>query len=146
MTGANLECLGEGKDSIQINLKHDRGKEVLRKLCAASDVLIEPFRAGAMERLGLGPDEMLALNPRLVYARLTGFGQSGPWARSAGHDINYVALSGESHSDGTVGLGALPRAEFYPVCYSPDARRAGRVPTLDPAGHTYQTGLQSPRE
>lgn len=94
MAGANLEVLGAGKDSIQINLKHEKGKEVFRRLCAASDVLVEPFRAGTMERLGLGPDDILPLNPRLIYARLTGFGQSGPWAKSAGHDINYVALSG----------------------------------------------------
>lgn len=94
MKGPDLECLGGGKASIRINLKHEEGKKVFRKLCAASDVLIEPFRAGTMERLGLGPAELLQDNPRLVYARLTGFGQSGPWARSAGHDINYVALSG----------------------------------------------------
>lgn len=107
VTAPNLECLGEGKESIQLNLKHEKGKEVFRKLCSASDVLIEPFRAGTMERLGLGPDDMLALNPRLVYARLTGFGQYGPWAKQAGHDINYVALSGV--------LSQLGRAEGPPT-------------------------------
>ncbi|KAK3926771.1 Alpha-methylacyl-CoA racemase [Frankliniella fusca] len=94
MNGVNFEVLGAGKKSIRLDLKRDKGKEVFRRLCAASDVLIEPFRAGTMERLGLGPDDILALNPRLIYARLTGFGQSGCMARSAGHDINYVALSG----------------------------------------------------
>ncbi|XP_052133410.1 alpha-methylacyl-CoA racemase [Frankliniella occidentalis] len=94
MNKASVEVLGAGKESIRLDLKHDKGKEVFRKLCAASDVLIEPFRAGTMERLGLGPDDILTINPRLIYARLTGFGQSGSWAKSAGHDINYVALSG----------------------------------------------------
>ncbi|XP_034238700.1 alpha-methylacyl-CoA racemase [Thrips palmi] len=107
VTAPNMECLGEGKESIQLNLKHEKGKEVFRKLCCSSDVLIEPFRAGTMERLGLGPDSILALNPRLVYARLTGFGQSGSWAKQAGHDINYVALSGV--------LSQLGRAEGPPT-------------------------------
>ena len=66
-----------------------------RSLCKSADVLIEPFRPGVMERLGLGPESLTQDNPRLVYARLTGFGQAGPYKDMAGHDINYLALSGE---------------------------------------------------
>uniref|UniRef100_A0A7M4FDS3 Alpha-methylacyl-CoA racemase n=1 Tax=Crocodylus porosus TaxID=8502 RepID=A0A7M4FDS3_CROPO len=70
------------------------GAAVLRRLCRACDVLIEPFRHGVMEKLGLGPEILLCENPELIYARLTGFGQTGTYAKSAGHDINYLALSG----------------------------------------------------
>lgn len=67
---------------------------VVRRLCADADVLIEPYRPGVMEKLGLGPDKLLHANPRLVYARLTGFGQNGPLSHRAGHDINYLATAG----------------------------------------------------
>eukprot|EP00095_Tigriopus_kingsejongensis_P000541 maker-scaffold212_size255419-snap-gene-0.12 protein:Tk00541 transcript:maker-scaffold212_size255419-snap-gene-0.12-mRNA-1 annotation:"unnamed protein product" len=93
-SGMNYDMTSRGKRSIQINLKNPEGAVVLRKLCAQSDVLIEPFRAGVMEKLGLGPQNLLEANPKLIYARLTGYGQTGPYARKAGHDINYLALSG----------------------------------------------------
>ena len=83
-----------GKRSIRINLKTTEGLGMLRRMIQGADVLIEPYRPGVMEGLGLGPREALALNPKLVYARLTGWGQDGPYARRAGHDINYIALSG----------------------------------------------------
>jgi alpha-methylacyl-CoA racemase len=83
-----------GKRSIRINLKTTEGLDILRRMIRVSDVLVEPYRPGVMEGLGLGPREALALNPKLVYARLTGWGQDGPYARLAGHDINYIALSG----------------------------------------------------
>jgi len=86
--------MSRGKRSIQINLKTKEGIKVLLRMLKQSDVLIEPFRPGVMERLGLGPMECLSQNKRLIYARLTGFGQDGPHARKAGHDINYLALSG----------------------------------------------------
>lgn len=85
---------GRGKRSLALDLKQPAGAATLRRLCCAADVLIEPFRHGVMEKLGLGPDMLLQGNPRLIYARLTGFGQTGKYARSAGHDINYLALSG----------------------------------------------------
>ncbi|PVD20182.1 hypothetical protein C0Q70_20677 [Pomacea canaliculata] len=88
------ETLSRGKMSIIVDLKKEEGAEVLRKLCRTADVLLEPYRPGIMERLGLGPNVLLKDNPRLIYARLSGFGQSGPIATYAGHDINYVALSG----------------------------------------------------
>lgn len=85
---------GRNKRSIAINLKHSAGVKIVKDLCCAADILIEPYRPGVMEKLGLGPQDCLGLNPRLVYARLTGFGQSGPLAHRAGHDINFLAISG----------------------------------------------------
>jgi alpha-methylacyl-CoA racemase len=83
-----------GKKSIRVNLKTKEGLAIVQRMIKGSDVLLEPYRPGVMERLGLGPDEALELNPGLVYARLTGWGQKGPYASMAGHDINYIALSG----------------------------------------------------
>ncbi|KAJ8937414.1 hypothetical protein NQ318_012531, partial [Aromia moschata] len=90
----DLDCLGNGKMSISLNLKNQKGARIIRDLCKTSDVLIEPFRKGVMEKLGLGPDVLLKDNPKLIYARLTGYGQSGYYSERAGHDINYIALSG----------------------------------------------------
>ncbi len=83
-----------GKRSIRLNLKTPRGVGIIERMIRGSDVLLEPYRPGAMEKLGLGPDSVMALNPRLIYARLTGWGQFGPCAGTAGHDIDYIALSG----------------------------------------------------
>ncbi|MGD9077307.1 MAG: CaiB/BaiF CoA-transferase family protein [Desulfobacteraceae bacterium] len=83
-----------GKRSMRVNLKTEGGIAVVRKMIQASDVFLEPYRPGVMEKLGLGPDEAMELNPKLIYARLTGWGQNGPYASMAGHDINYIALSG----------------------------------------------------
>jgi alpha-methylacyl-CoA racemase len=88
------DLLARGKRSAAIDLKHPEGVSTLLALIERADVLIEPFRPGVMERLGLGPDVACGRNPRLVYARLTGYGQSGPYAAMAGHDIDYIALSG----------------------------------------------------
>ncbi|NXJ80241.1 AMACR racemase, partial [Trogon melanurus] len=85
---------GRGKRSLALDLKRAAGAAALKRLCRGADVLIEPFRHGVMERLGLGPEVLLQENPKLIYARLTGFGQTGKYAKSAGHDINYLALSG----------------------------------------------------
>lgn len=83
-----------GKRSIRVNLKTEAGARVVKRLIQGADVLLEPYRPGVMEKLGLGPDEALTVNPGLIYARLTGWGQEGPYAKMAGHDINYIALSG----------------------------------------------------
>ena len=83
-----------GRRSVAIDLKRDSGREVALRLIDRADALVESFRPGVMERIGLGPDVCFARNPKLVYARLTGWGQNGPYAQMAGHDINYVALSG----------------------------------------------------
>ncbi|XP_037032407.1 alpha-methylacyl-CoA racemase [Bradysia coprophila] len=89
-----LDCLGQGKTTLPLNLKSPKAQTILRKLVTKSDVIIEPFRPGVMEKLGLGPDVLLKDNPALIYARLSGFGQTGPLSERAGHDINYLAVSG----------------------------------------------------
>ena len=83
-----------GKRSMRVNLKREQGVGIVRKMISQFDVLIEPYRPGVMESLGLGPEEALGLNQKLIYARLTGWGQEGSYASMAGHDINYIALSG----------------------------------------------------
>ena len=83
-----------GKRSIRVNLKIEQGIEILQKMIRSSDILVEPYRPGVMEALKLGPAEALEINPRLIYARLTGWGQEGCYAGMAGHDINYIAMSG----------------------------------------------------
>ncbi|GAB1606206.1 alpha-methylacyl-CoA racemase-like [Argonauta hians] len=91
---SSRDTLGRGKESITVDLKKPGGIEVIRRLSRTSDVLIEPFRKGVMEKLGLGPEKLMTINPQLIYARLTGFGQNGPYAARAGHDINFLAMSG----------------------------------------------------
>jgi alpha-methylacyl-CoA racemase len=90
----NDDTLSRGKRSIALDLKQQDAKNIIYKLIEKTDVLIDPFRPGVMEKNGLGPEELCKRNPRLIYARLTGFGQTGPYANIAGHDINYLALSG----------------------------------------------------
>lgn len=91
-----------------VDLKSDEGKAFCLDAAAKADVLIEGFRPGVMERLGLGPEELLAMNPRLVYARMTGWGQDGPLAKAAGHDINYIAITGALSAVGNAGETAKP--------------------------------------
>lgn len=88
------DILARGRDAIAVDLKHPEGRALALDLIAGADALIEGFRPGVAERLGLGPAACLARNPRLAYGRMTGWGQAGPLAQSAGHDINYIALSG----------------------------------------------------
>jgi alpha-methylacyl-CoA racemase len=88
------DVLGRGKRSIAVDLKHPGGQELVLRLAAQADGLIEAFRPGVMERLGLGPAECLTRNPALIYARMTGWGQTGPYASAPGHDVNYIALAG----------------------------------------------------
>ncbi|PZO70516.1 MAG: carnitine dehydratase [Pelagerythrobacter marensis] len=88
------DVLARGRKSVAIDLKSAEGVALARRLAASADGIIEGFRPGVMERLGLGPDELLSDNPRLVYGRMTGWGQTGPYAPYAGHDINYIALAG----------------------------------------------------
>src|SRR5262245_26348451 len=98
-----FELLTRGRRSVVLDLKNPAGLDAVRRLIETTDVLVEGFRPGVAERLGLGPDECLALNPRLVYARMTGWGQDGPLASSAGHDITYLALAGALHATGRAG-------------------------------------------
>ncbi|MFY7854563.1 MAG: CaiB/BaiF CoA transferase family protein [Rubrivivax sp.] len=97
-----------GRRSASIDLKQPAGREAVLRLVQQADVLLEGFRPGVVERLGLGPDLCLALQPRLVYGRMTGFGQTGPLASAAGHDLNYIALTGALDAIGPAGGAPLP--------------------------------------
>ncbi|MFD2714342.1 CaiB/BaiF CoA-transferase family protein [Tistrella mobilis] len=104
-TGSGLfdpkfDLSNRGKRSVVLDLKKPEGVAAVLKLVESADILTEGFRPGVMERLGLGPDICLARNPKLVYGRMTGFGQTGPLAKVAGHDINYIAMSGALHAIG----------------------------------------------
>ncbi len=101
-------ALSRSRTLVEIDLKSDEGIAMARKLAKNADGLIEGFRPGVMERLGLGPDVMLADNPSLVYGRMTGWGQYGPLAAAAGHDINYISISGALHAFGHAGEKPTP--------------------------------------
>ena len=107
-TDAKYSVLNRGRRSVAVDLKQKAGTETALKLIERADALIEGFRPGVMERLGLGPDICLARNPRLVFGRMTGWGQDGPLAHAAGHDINYIALTGALHSIGRRGEAPVP--------------------------------------
>ncbi len=94
---ARHDIFGRGRRSVAIDVKDPAGRAVVLDLCAVANVLLEGFRPGVMERLGLGPDECLGRNPDLVYGRMTGWGQDGPLAELAGHDIDYIAVAGALH-------------------------------------------------
>jgi alpha-methylacyl-CoA racemase len=103
-----FSLLMRSRRSIAVDTKTDAGRELILDLIEQADGLIEGFRPGVMERLGLGPDVALARNPKLVYGRMTGWGQEGPMAKVAGHDINYIALSGVLHAIGREGEAPVP--------------------------------------
>jgi alpha-methylacyl-CoA racemase len=105
---ADKDILNRGRKSVSIDLKKPAGVEAVLKLAERSDALIEGFRPGVMERLGLGPEVCLKRNPRLVYGRVTGWGQEGPLASAAGHDINYIALAGVLDAIGRVDQPPVP--------------------------------------
>jgi alpha-methylacyl-CoA racemase len=100
-------ALHRGRPSVAIDVKHPQGRALVERLAGSADALVEGCRPGVMERLGLGPDELLAVNPRLVYGRMTGYGQDGPLSSVAGHDINYISISGV--------LGAIRRRGERPL-------------------------------
>jgi alpha-methylacyl-CoA racemase len=106
------DALSRNRRSIVLNTKTAEGVKVARDLCRNADGLIEGYRPGVMERLGLGPDGLLADNPKLVYGRMTGWGQFGPYAQAAGHDINYIALSGVLHGIGRAGERPVPPVNY----------------------------------
>ncbi len=102
------DLLKRGRRSVALDLKRPEGVQTVLRLVEQADALIEGFRPGVMERLGLGPDICLKRNPRLVYGRMTGWGQEGPLAHASGHDINYIALVGVLHSIGRQGEAPVP--------------------------------------
>ena len=141
-----FDVLHRGRKTVSVDVKSDAGREVVRKLVAKADALIEGFRPGVMERLGLGPDDLLKVNPRLVFGRMTGFGQDGPMAPRAGHDINYIALAGVLHTIGRKGEAPMPPLNlvgdfggggmllgFGVVCALLEAQRSGKGQVVDAA-------------
>lgn len=140
------DLLNRGRRSVGVDLKHPDGVATVLDLVERADALIEGFRPGVTERLGLGPEECLARNPRLVYGRMTGWGQEGPWALEAGHDINYIALAGAldpcarkgeapvppMNLVGDFGGGAMFLA-FGVVCGILEARTSGQGQVVDAA-------------
>ena len=141
-----FDVLHRGRRSIAVDVKVDAGREAVKRLAAKADSIIEGFRPGVMERLGLGPDVLLALNPKLVFGRMTGFGQDGPLASAAGHDINYIALAGVLHAIGRKGEAPVPPLNlvgdfggggmflaFGVVCALLEAARSGKGQVVDAA-------------
>jgi alpha-methylacyl-CoA racemase len=142
----NLEALYRGRRSIGVDLKNPEGVETVLKLVESADALIEGYRPGVTERLGIGPDACLARNPKLVYGRMTGWGQEGPYAQAAGHDINYIALAGALAHFGREGAKPTPPINvvgdfgggamflaFGVVCGLFEAQRSGQGQVIDAA-------------
>jgi alpha-methylacyl-CoA racemase len=141
-----FDVLHRGRRSVAVDVRAEAGRAVVQRLAAGADALIEGFRPGVMERLGLGPEELLALNPKLVFGRMTGFGQDGPLAGAAGHDIDYIALAGVLHAIGRQGEAPVPPLNlvgdfggggmllaFGVVCALLEAQRSGRGQVVDAA-------------
>jgi alpha-methylacyl-CoA racemase len=140
------EVMNRGRKSIALDIKKPEAVEIVKRLAKDADALIEGFRPGVMERLGLGPDVLAAVNPRLVFGRMTGFGQEGPLAQRAGHDINYIALAGVLDHLGRAGErpvhplnlvgdfgGGGMYLAFGVVCAMLEARRSGKGQVVDAA-------------
>jgi alpha-methylacyl-CoA racemase len=142
----SLDLLARGRPNVGVDLKHPEGVACVLRLIEQSDALIEGFRPSVMERLGLGPDVCLARNPRLVYGRMTGWGQSGPLAQRAGHDIDYIAIAGALHGIGRTGDKPVPPLNlvgdfgggslllaFGMMCALHEAQRSGCGQVVDAA-------------
>ncbi|MFI6826270.1 CaiB/BaiF CoA transferase family protein [Kribbella sp. NPDC050241] len=140
------ELVNRGRRSVALDLKNPTAIDVVRRLAAQADVLVEGFRPGVAERLGVGPEDCHAINPRLVYGRMTGWGQDGPLAQTAGHDIDYLAVSGALHLIGRAGgppqvpanlLGDFAGGSLYLVvgvlAALHEAQRSGRGQVVDAA-------------
>jgi len=140
------DVLNRGRRSIGVDLKSPDGVETVLALVERADVIMEGFRPGVAERLGVGPDDCLARNPKVVYGRMTGWGQDGPYAQAAGHDINYIALAGALEPLGRAGQAPVPPLNlvgdfggggmflaFGIVCALLDAQRSGEGQVVDAA-------------
>jgi alpha-methylacyl-CoA racemase len=140
------DVCGRGRRSVCVDLKHPDGRAAVLRLVEHADGLIEGFRPGVTERLGIGPDECLARQPKLIYGRMTGWGQTGPYAKAAGRDINYIALSGTLSMIGRIGEPPVPPLNlvgdfggggmllaFGIVCGILEASRSGKGQVIDAA-------------
>jgi alpha-methylacyl-CoA racemase len=146
MLGTKFDVMARGRRSLALDLKQEAGRAAALDLIAKADIVIEGFRPGVMERLGLGPDACMARNPKLVYGRVTGWGQDGPLAQAAGHDINYIALTGMLHAMGRADAPPSPPLNlvgdfggggmllaFGVVCAALEARSSGKGQVVDSA-------------
>ncbi len=142
----HYDVLLRGRKNVAIDLKHPDGVEALLTLVESADALIEGFRPGVMERLGVGPDDCLARNPKLVFGRMTGWGQDGPYSQAAGHDINYIALAGALAHFGRAGEAPVPPLNmvgdfggggmflaYGVVCALLESQRSGQGQVVDTA-------------
>ena len=146
MLGTKFDVMARGRRSLALDLKQPAAREVVLALLDQADVVIEGFRPGVMERLGFGPEACHARNPKLVYGRVTGWGQQGPLAQSAGHDLNYIALTGMLHAMGRADTPPAPPLNllgdfggggmmlaFGVVCAVLEARGSGKGQVVDAA-------------
>lgn len=129
------ELLNRGRRSIAVDLKHPDGAEIVLSLVEQADVVMEGFRPGVAERLGIGPQECAARNPSIIYGRMTGFGQDGPWSQAVGHDINYVALSGVLSMIGRAGQPPTP-----PLALAGDFGGGGMILALGILAAVFERG------
>lgn len=142
--GKSADIAMRGRRSVALNLKTPEGVETLLQLCEKADAIFEGFRPGVAEKLGVGPEACMARNPKLVYGRITGWGQDGPLAQAAGHDINYIALSGALHAIGSQGGKPIPPLNlvgdfggggmmlaFGIVCALLEAQKSGKGQVID---------------
>ncbi len=140
------DVLARNRKSLAVDLKHPEGVETVLRLCEGADALFEGFRPGVTERLGIGPEDCMGRNPKLVYGRMTGWGQDGPMAQAAGHDINYIGLSGALHAIGRAGERPVPPLNLVGdfggggmllayglVCGLLEAQRSGKGQVVDAA-------------
>lgn len=140
------DIMNRNRRSVAVNLKSPEGAETVLKLCENADAIFEGFRPGVAERLGIGPDACLKRNPKIVYGRMTGWGQDGPMAQAAGHDINYISLSGALHAIGRKGESPVPPLNlvgdfggggmylaFGMVCALLEAQKSGKGQVVDAA-------------
>jgi alpha-methylacyl-CoA racemase len=152
--GAPFEIVSRGRRSIVLDLKDPGQLEICAQLIARADALVEGYRPGFMERIGLGPEAALARNPRLAYGRLSGFGQDGPMSQAVGHDINFIALSGALSAIGTAerptpplnlvgGAGGALFLAYGVVCAILHAQRTGRGQVVDMAMSEAAMSLMS---
>ena len=150
------DILFRNRKSIAVNLKHPDGVETVLKLCENADAIFEGYRPGVAERLGVGPEHCQQRNPKLVYGRMTGWGQDGPLASSAGHDINYISISGALHAVGRRGEKPLPPLNLFGdfggggmmmafglVCALLEAQKSGQGQVIDSAMHEGSAALMA---
>ena len=150
------DILFRNRKSIAVNLKSPEGVETILKLCEQADAIFEGYRPGVAERLGVGPEQCMARNEKLVYGRMTGWGQTGPLSKSAGHDINYISISGALHAVGRAGEKPMPPLNLFGdfggggmmmaygiVCALLEAQRSGEGQVIDCSMHEGSAALMA---